>query len=361
MSRLIDRVYFWLRPLSLLYSLIMQARCLLYRKGIWKREKMEAHVISVGNLTMGGTGKTPVVQYIARFLAGKGFKPAIISRGYGGSAKGKINLVSDGRSVFLDAKQAGDEPRFLAESLPGIPVLTGKVRSHPCRYAVRQLGCDILILDDGFQHLSVMRDIDLVLFNALTLAGNNRVFPGGPLREPFSALSRADAFLLTGTSGISPAEIQQFSERLVHEAPDRPVFHTAYNPAGCRELHKTGVLSLDKMPTPLYGFCGIAGPERFLKSLQNCGIALTGFSACKDHQDYSSDTLEKIAQTAIGSGAIALITTEKDMVKLHALSPRLPLYSLSMDVEMEPSFESFLLQKLKARPPACRSASRING
>jgi tetraacyldisaccharide 4'-kinase len=361
MSDFFQQAQFWLRPFSPVYGSLMAARSFLYRNGIWKREKMAVPVISVGNLTMGGTGKTPVVQYIAGLLAEKGCKPAIISRGYGGKAKGRINIVSNGKTVFLNAREAGDEPRFLAETLPGIPVLTGKVRIYPCRYAIEQLGCDVLILDDGFQHLSIVRDIDLVLFNALTLAGNKRVFPGGPLREPFSALSRADAFLLTGALRESSDALRQFNGLLRRSAPDRPVFFSTYQASSCRKLHETATVPLGTMPTPLYGFCGIAEPERFRKSLEDCGIKLTGFSALRDHQQYSSELLEKIACSALESGAAALITTEKDSVKIQALSCKIPLYSLAMDVGMEPSFAEFLLQRLMAARSACAASHQMHG
>ncbi|MDR3631787.1 MAG: tetraacyldisaccharide 4'-kinase [Desulfocapsaceae bacterium] len=351
MLNLISTLYTLGRPLSPLYGLIMQARFFLYRSGIWQREKMDVPVISVGNLTMGGTGKTPVVRYLARFLLRNGYKPAIISRGYGGKAREKVNMVSDGKTILLDALQAGDEPRFLAESTPGVPVITGTLRTHPCHFAIKELSCDILILDDGFQHLAVSRDLDLVLFNALTLAGNNRVFPGGPLREPFSALSRADAFFLTGSQEITSSKVRQFIEFLLRRAPDRPVFLSTYSPTGCRKMGSADPVSLQDIPSRLFGFCGIAEPERFRKSLEDCGFILTGFLALRDHQDYSPDHINALFQTAEETGAEALITTEKDMVKLHklhGLTPAPPLFSLDMDVGMDPAFDEYLLARLAA-------------
>jgi len=133
---------------------------------------------------MGGTGKTPCVQFVSRYMQQKGYKVAIVSRGYGGSAHEKVNLVSTGEKPLLSAEEAGDEPRLHADLLPGVTVATGIVRKLTCQYVVDQLNCDAIILDDGFQHLGVQRDINLVLFNSSTLAGNSRVFPGGDLREP---------------------------------------------------------------------------------------------------------------------------------------------------------------------------------
>jgi tetraacyldisaccharide 4'-kinase len=346
MPDIISSLFFLGRPFSPLYSLFMQVRSHMYSKGSLKSQKMDVPVVSVGNLTMGGTGKTPIVRYIARLLEKNRYKPAIISRGYGGKANRKVNVVSDGRTVYLDAGQAGDEPLLLAESLPGIPVITGVVRSFPCRFAIENFGSDILILDDGFQHLSVFRDLDLVLFNASTLAGNHRVFPGGELREPFSALARAHAFLLTGITDALKPQTEGFGRFLQENFPDRPVFVSTYTPLGCREKNSLAPLSLDSLPSPLHGFCGIAEPSRFQDTLVNCGLQLSGFTALKDHQSYSPELLEKIVGFAKTAGAMGLITTEKDMVKLHTLSSPLPIFSLSMAVDINETFSDFLLRKL---------------
>jgi tetraacyldisaccharide 4'-kinase len=339
-------LFFLGRSLSPLYSLLMRVRSCLYAGGIFRQEKMDVPVVSVGNLTMGGTGKTPIVRFIARLLLTHGYKPAIISRGYGGKANEQVNVVSDGKTVFLDSKLAGDEPRLLADSLPDVPVLTGIVRSHPCRFAVQHFGADILILDDGFQHLSVIRDVDLVLFNATTLAGNNRVFPGGNLREPFSALSRAHAFILTGISDKLSPQIMQFNSFLQDNFPERPVFFSTYIPSECQEKDNAAPISLDELPTPLYGFCGIAQPSLFRSTLEDCGLRLNGFTALKDHQIYSPQLLQQMSDAAKLSGARALITTEKDLVKLRSFSSSLPLFSLSMRVEIQNPFSDYLLQRL---------------
>jgi len=217
------------RPFSPLYSTVMMLRASLYDRHFFRRYKLEAPVISIGNLTMGGTGKTPVVSHLATFLQGQGYRPAIISRGYGGEAGNRVNVVSDGKTIYLDAKQAGDEPRLLAETLPGIPVLTGIVRVLPCRHAIHAMGCNILLLDDGFQHLAVDRDINIVLFSAATLAGNSRVFPGGDLREPVSALRRADVFCSpvppaptgTGLIALPPCSASVFPANPFFSAPTR--------------------------------------------------------------------------------------------------------------------------------------------
>ena len=192
----------------------------------------------------------------------------------------------------------------------------------------------------------MIRDIDLVLFNATTLAGNGRVFPGGQLREPFSALGRAHAYLLTGSTDALRPKTEHFSRFLQDTFPDRPVFLSSYTPSGCLEKNDPAPRALDTLPSPLYGFCGIACPLHFQETLISCGLRLNGFTALKDHQSYSNDLLEKITDTAKAAGAKGLITTEKDMVKLHTHSSPLPLFSLSMAVHMKETFTDFLLRKL---------------
>jgi len=338
------------RPFSPLYSTIMMLRSALYGRHFFRRYKLEVPVISIGNLTMGGTGKTPVVSHLATFLLGQGYRPAIISRGYGGKSGNRVNVVSDGKTIYLDAEQAGDEPRLLAETLPGIPVLTGIVRVLPCRHAIHTLGCNILLLDDGFQHLAVDRDINIVLFSAATLAGNSRVFPGGDLREPVLALRRADVFLLTGTTSANRERAERFAALLRQRFPGKPVFFSSYTPCTARDAKEQTTHALTTLPTPLYGFCGIARPESFRQSLTAHGIALSGFTGLKDHQRYTPRILSQIEKDAMATGAGGIITTAKDMVKLTDPPFHLPFFSLQMQTHMDDGLESFILQKLNSLP-----------
>jgi tetraacyldisaccharide 4'-kinase len=339
------------RPFSPLYSAAMQLRSSMYARGFFRRYQMEIPVISVGNLTMGGTGKTPVVSYLATFLQEQGYKPAIISRGYGGAAGNKVNVVSDEKAIYLDARQAGDEPLLLAESLPGIPVLTGIVRALPCRHAIHALGRNVLLLDDGFQHLAVERDINLVLFSAESLAGNSRVFPGGDLREPVSALKRADAFLLTNITAANKERAGRFAALLHERFPSQPVFFSSYTPGGARLAQTDTTLPLTALPSPLYGFCGIARPEAFRRTLIEQGIHLSGFTGLRDHQPYTHRLRQQIEKAAVNSGAQGLITTAKDMVKLnfHSGEFPLPLYSLQMQSTVDEALKTLILERLKSR------------
>ena len=337
------------RPLSPFYSALMRWRESLYHSGILRINRVAVPVISVGNLTLGGTGKTPVVQYLARLLQRQGLKPAIISRGYGGKAGARVNIVSDGTSVLLDAHKAGDEPRFLAETLHGVPVLTGAARKHPARKAVAQ-GADVLILDDGFQHLALGRDIDLVLFHADRLAGNSRVFPGGDLREPVKALNRSHAFILTNICGRNRERASRFADLLVARFPGRPVFLAEYAPtvvlsSEAGTWDKELSLEIIRKKT-LFGFAGIAFPERFEQTLNELLLDVCGFRPLADHQRYGRSNLAEMLRQAEKAGAEACITTEKDMVKLKGIRPAMPIYALRMEARLGDDFHEFLAGRL---------------
>ncbi|MBU1986965.1 MAG: tetraacyldisaccharide 4'-kinase, partial [Proteobacteria bacterium] len=273
-------------------------------------------------------------------------KPAIISRGYGGAIDNKVNVVSDGKELYLSAEEAGDEPRLLAETLPGIPVLTGIVRALPCRHAIHAFGSNILLLDDGFQHMAVERDINLVLFSAESLAGNSRVFPGGDLREPVSALLRSDAFLLTGTTATNKERAERFAALLRNRFPHKPIFFSSYTPCDARDEKEGKTIPLSGLPMPLYGFCGIARPEAFRKSLIEQDIALCGFTSLKDHQHYTPRLLQQLQKDAMATGARGIITTAKDMVKLKNSHFDLPLFSLQMRTHIDDDLKSYVLERL---------------
>ncbi len=358
MSQKFSSLYFFGRPFSPLYSGIMKTREALYLKGIKRRYKLDAPVISVGNLTMGGTGKTPVVGMIASLLKERGFRPAIISRGYGGAGGNKVNVVSDGKEVLLDAKAAGDEPCLLAQSLPGVPVLTGIVRILPCRHAVSEYNCNILLLDDGFQHLSVQRDLDLVLFSAASLAGNSRVFPGGDLREPVTALKRCHAFVITGVTDELKERCVAFGELLQQRFPGKPVFYFSYQPVGVESLQNNNLQKISSLPSPLYGFCGIAQPELFQKTLTAQNISLSGFMPLKDHQAFTPSLVKKITKQAKKNNAQGLITTEKDLIKLQQDTFELPCFGLKMEIQADPAFKKYLEEKLSIFTQLCHSSHR---
>lgn len=336
----------WL--VSPLYGLIMRVRAWLYRHGVLlKQERLPVPVVSIGNLTLGGTGKTPLVMYVTRQLLALGRKPAIVSRGYGGSAQGAVNVVSDGTTIALSATEAGDEPLLLAESLPGVPVLVGPKRAVVGRAAIDRFPVDTVVLDDGFQHLAVARDLDLVLFSARTLLGNGRVFPGGPLREPFSALERAHGFVITGVDGETRREAEAFKKLLGNLFPAKPLFMGEYLPSCLLHSQKDKTFAIDKARhLPLYGFAGIANPDSFRHTLEKERFLLTGFVGFPDHHRYTAADVEQLIATARSRKAAALVTTEKDYVKLAPFFKEFPILALRVELFMEEEFDLFLARRI---------------
>ena len=353
MSPPLNLLFAFGRPFSPIYSLLMTLRQQLYRTHVFTVHRLPVPVISVGNLTMGGTGKTPTVAYIAQYLYSIGHRPAIISRGYGGTATAAVNLVSDGNQVYLNAHQAGDEPYMLACNLKNIPVLTGKIRIRPCRHAIEALGSTVLILDDGFQHISIARDIDLVLFNAATLAGNSRVFPGGELREPVSALNRCSAFLLTGITDSNRIRAERFGELLQKRFPGKPIFSSSVVAVAPEPLQVD--TAPGKQLRPAYAFCAIAHPDRFFTTLSSLDIPIIGQYTLRDHHRYSQHEIDAICQRARQAGAGSLITTEKDRVKLETLHISLPLLTLKTSFATDDAFPEYLgtsIQQFSPSAPA---------
>ena len=343
-------MFFFGRPLSPFYGLAMKIRAKMHELGLFRRNSLPVPVISVGNLVLGGTGKTPTVRHLAKILGQQGYRPAIISRGYGGKAKQKVNVVADGHSILLTPEQAGDEPYMLAEALPGVPVLTGTRRLHPCRRAAEAYTADVLILDDGFQHLAVKRDLDFVLFDATVLVGNKRIFPGGILREPWSALDRCDAFIITGITVKNREQAEEFSELLKIQFPGKPVFPASLGDLTlrCSDLKAT-------RPSPqesFFAFCGIANPGRFTESLRTMAIRQSGFLALPDHVSYNQAMMTDICRQAVASGARHLVTTHKDFVKIKNFDSPLPRYIAEVGLQIKDDFDHFViqsLQKLKSR------------
>jgi tetraacyldisaccharide 4'-kinase len=339
------------RPFSPFYSGLMSLRAFLYKKNLFKTHSLPVPVISIGNLTMGGSGKTPVIRWLATFLRENGYRPAVISRGYGGNATERSNLVSDGNTILLDHDNAGDEPYMLARSLENTPVLTGKKRIHPCLRAINELETDIILLDDGFQHMAVQRVLDLVLFNATTLAGNSRVFPGGELREPVNSLKRCSGFMITGITEDNRTRADRFTELLSSRFPGKPVYQAHLKTGEIISAEDHTVISDTTGLDQVFAFCAIANPERFKQTIRREGISLVEFKSFRDHGKYSRKVMDRLCRQAISSGATSLLTTEKDYVKIAHMSLDLPLYILKIRLEPENDFKEFILSHLTTEIP----------
>ncbi len=291
---------------SLLYGCILRLRACCYRLGIFATRHLPRPVISIGNITVGGTGKTPVTVLIARMLMERGLKVAVLSRGYGGSLEGQTAVVSDGSSLLLTPDQCGDEPVLLARSLPGLLVVIGSDRYQAGLLACEQLDPDIFLLDDGFQHLRLHRDLDILLLDYRRPFGNGLALPAGLMREPSSAAQRADLLILTRCTDDATVTV-----------PCLPVCRSTHRLSSFRRLADNATLDAATLgQTRVAAFAGIADPAAFFSNLEQLGIRPVATLSLPDHEPYGRETLEKLNQLARSSKADWLLTTEKDGVKL---------------------------------------------
>lgn len=324
-----------LAPLGVLYSAATRARLALYRRGALTVHRLNSIVVSVGNITTGGTGKTPLVEWVARAAAREGRNPCVLTRGYGREDVGKRVLVSDGERVFADAREGGDEPRLLAESLSGIAaVVSDADRVSAARWAAEHLQSDLFILDDGFQHLRLARDLDLVAVDATNPWGGGRLLPAGRLREPLDGLKRADLIILTRAEQAADAD--SLSEQATRLSGGRPVILSRTRTKAVRPLDQamTTGTSLD-VPQPLAAFCAIGNPPAFFAHLRREGFVLNHTRAFPDHYVYKQADVDALAAEAKGRGALALVTTAKDAVKLRSLGFDLPCYVLEIELTFD--------------------------
>ncbi|SVB17736.1 uncharacterized protein METZ01_LOCUS170590 [marine metagenome] len=330
-------VYLMLKLLSLFYLWVHYFRMWAYHWHLFPSHKLGCRVISVGNLTLGGTGKTPVVMMIAEILRGNGRKPGILSRGYAGSSKNEINIVCDGEKILLPTKVAGDEAVMMAERLKNVPVLVGSDRYQTGRYAIEHFGVDTLILDDGFQHLALKRDMNILLFDHQRPFGNGQLFPAGELREPKREVCRADFVCITRYSGSTyPPGI---NERLIK---DLPLVKSTLRLDSLSNLNDEEIFDLKKLrDQPISAFSGIANPNDFKKLLEKSGARVVCYHPFPDHHEYTPTDLKLIKNSALKSGAKLILTTEKDAVKINSNSLNFPLYKVALEMEILEGREIF--------------------
>lgn len=335
--------------LSFFYLFIVNFRNWLYDYKILKEARLACPVISVGNITVGGTGKTPCVILLARMLQEKGLKPAVISRGYGGRKTGPMNVVSDGHNILLDCEIAGDEPVLLAHRLKGVPVITGAKRIITGKTAIEKFGADVLLCDDAMQHRQIFRDVNLVLLDSKAMKGNLHVLPRGKLREPIKGIRRASAVLFTRADETTKTDEPLI--KLIHRKKI-PVFksiHRIEDILSGDEKTQKPVSALEGKT--VYAFCGIANPDSFKKTLLNAKIHLMALDVFQDHHPYREQELAKIRNNFVQSGADYLMTTEKDAMRLQNYPDFLKeLFMLRIKMEIQPSsqgFENFIMEKIR--------------
>jgi len=353
-----------LAPLDLaeaLFRVGAAARSALYGAGLLPAERVPAPVISVGNLAVGGSGKTPVALEVARRLGARGRRVALLSRGYGATRAG-ARRVSDGRRLLLGASEAGDEPWLMARRLPGVPVLCGPRRAELARLALAD-GADALVLDDGFQHRALFRDLDLVVLDARNPVGNGRLLPRGPNREGWGALSRAGLAWLSRADQAPPAELERLREAVRLATGRAPVEsrHAVADVLDGRLSRSFGRGALAGRRVLL--LAGIGRPGGFRRTVAGLGAEVAGERLFRDHHSFSDAELEEALGAARAAACQAVVTTEKDAVRLAPRWAGEPLLRVvTIDAEIlrgEAELEEALDRTLVAWPAA--SASERGG
>ena len=321
-----------LPPLSALYGAITRSRTALYEHGTFRTFKLQRPVISIGNITTGGTGKTPLVEWVARVIAGSGKKVCILTRGYGRENPRNRVLVSDGTTVFADPSQAGDEPFQLATDLIGVAaVISDADRFAAGQGAIQHLSTDCFVLDDGFQHLQLARDLNVVAVDATDPWGGRQMLPYGRLREPLTGLKRADCIVLTRCEQVD--DLEPIRTEIVKRTGDRPVFHSRIQTRRIAPIQQS--ITKAQPQEPIAGFCAVGNPQSFFTHLNREGYQLVLKKSFRDHHVYTQDDVSKLSKAAIHAGAQSLMTTAKDAVKLRGLQFEIPCYSLEIDLEIE--------------------------
>lgn len=345
-----------LNHLSKVYAIIMRLRWYFYEERIIRSHATGCMVISVGNITVGGTGKTPVVEKIARTLTQAGRKVAILSRGYKSVPRPFLErlwrkvtfveihdpprIVTDGKRILLDSLRAGDEPYMLATNLKDVVILVDPDRIKSAIYATSKFGIDTLLLDDGFQYLSIKERLNLVLVDRLAPFGNNYILPRGTMREPKDHLKRADVLFITKSDGSDLTELKAELRKYNRHAE---IVECTHRPLHIQDLELGEQLPLEYLKGKKIGaVCGIAIPESFESGLTKLGAEIVYSRHYADHHRFNPGEIENAIARTRARGGHALITTEKDAVRFPLVTRRdLPIYFLRVEIELTHSEESF--------------------
>jgi len=349
--------------LNPIYGAVIRARFALYEKGVFKSFDLQVPTISVGNITVGGTGKTPLVAFVADILAKKGEKVCILTRGYGRENPKERVLVSDGETIFADALEAGDEPFELANNLLGkAAVIADAKRAEAGIWARENWGITVFILDDGFQHLRVKRDLDIVLLDATNPFGNGKLLPAGILRESLESLKRADVVVITRANLVDESGISNIKYQVSNINPKCKIFVSENKTIELTKLKDFSAkaqnlqiknIKLSALHSPLSAycaFCALGNPENFYEQLRRENFNLVYTKNFSDHHFYSQSEITKLEKEAVANGAEILLTTAKDAVKLAHLKFNFPCYVVESRLifDDESAFIA-LIQNLKSK------------
>jgi len=333
-----------------LYEFGVRTRIALYQTDYLSSGKLRAPVVSIGNLTVGGTGKTPLVSFLARFLRDEGYLVGILSRGYKRASTGRVE-VSNGESILCGPAQAGDEPFLLARQCPGVRVVVDTNRAAAGKWLEERAPISAFILDDGFQHLSLSRELNVVLLDANEPTGDGRMVPFGLLREPLTGLARADAVIITRSDepfdqSVVRSLVSQFCK------PETPVFYAYHDLTNLRRLDSDGSMKpMAFSRRRVAVLSGIARPDRFIRDLEHFGIDIALRRDFPDHHRYHDDEFRQVVRDAVDVGAEAILTTEKDAANLSPdslKSSQLPVYAAEIEFrcEDEPALKRLVLRAI---------------
>ena len=335
-------------PLSVAYGAVTALRTAAYQKGLLKTIRLPVPVISIGNITVGGTGKTPLVAWISRAVADEGRKVCVLTRGYGRTNPKDRILVSDGSKVLADVAQSGDEPFWLAQSLEGVAaVICDPDRAAAGRWAIANLGVDVFVLDDGFQHLQLARDLNVLTIDATDPWGGGRLLPNGRLRESLRGVARADCAIITRAE--QGPDIPALKNQVQELLGDRPVFTSEMQTHGMRRLGPAQTDSNDAIPQPVLAFCAIGNPISFFNHVRQEGLEVTHARAFPDHYKYKREDIEALSDDGKKMGAASLITTAKDEVKLREFDFELPCFvvDIKISIDHEDELRAFIRNVIK--------------
>jgi tetraacyldisaccharide 4'-kinase len=329
-----------LLPLGAVYSAVTRARFAAYRRGLLSVSKLGATVISVGNLTTGGTGKTPLVEWVCRTVDAvahegvrEGKKICVLTRGYGRANPKTQVIVSNGTELLATATQAGDEPFMLANNLLGVAaVISNPNRLAAGNWAIENLHSEVFVLDDAFQHVRLFRDLDIVTIDATNPWGGG-MLPSGRLREPRSGLSRAHCVVITRTEQVN--DIGAIRETVRRFAGEVPILSARMRTMRIRRVDGSMSETAESFSQPIAAFCGIGNPDSFFDHLRREGYQLALTRTFPDHHHYQQSEIDSLVRDAKASGAMSLFTTAKDATKLQPFKPGLPCYVLDIEISID--------------------------